>query len=546
MTFNSIDEIIDILKSLKNVPKWVVKARDYQRETVAIMYGDGYTDLITQIEHIEDSKRAASRAKYSRSVKDSISKILNPIDNVFSANGGIKKYYLEGERKKTFINIISNIRDGLSLEQWLHRFWAKDLYNIDPSGLMMLERDNKGEMYPTYKSINCIRYYSERGLNVNFVIFEPTKGENNTLIWRIVDDTYDYIIRQDNEIFAEVTDRRIAHLFGTCPCRIISDKTQMGELIRLAFIDSIIEIYKEVLRDRSILIAHKFLNGFCIPYLPEIICPKCHGTKKNGIDSCDACNGTGIILKPDVLSKITIPIDLNSDNPVQLPSNFAGFISPDLAIWDQYIKEEKRLTNEAFEVIWGTRESEIKDQTAMAVILNTQPMIAKLNSISDVVQSHEQAFTEMIANGLGYSREGKRVSEIAYGRDYIVQPPEFLLKEYQLSNEKNDPIAIRDRKLTEYLTSKYKNDPQSLHIELLKKDLEPYVHFDLKTIKEIYGIGEAQKKGLFTDWWESLKETDKLKTKEQLEALRDKWYNSKIMVNINNNVNLNPIENEQE
>jgi hypothetical protein len=89
---------------------------------------------------------------------------------------------------------------------------------------------------------------------------------------------------------------------------------------------------------------------------------------------------------------------------------------------------------------------------------------------------------------------------------------------------KGDPITIRDRKLSEYLTSKYKNDPETLRIELLKKELEPYIHFDIKLVKDIYGANEAMKKGWFTDFWESLQEADKNLPVLSLQSKMDEYF----------------------
>ena len=528
MVFENIDEVIKAIKQYNKVPDWVAEAREYHKTMKALIYGEDYKSLLLKVEHIETQKKAEARNKYSRPIKDTNAKILEPVSNVYSATGGSKLYDIKSEeQKKSFLKELGNVRGGLSLEQWLATYWSKDLYNVDPSGLMMLEwQDDKA--WPTYKSIDTIRYYLANGLDVELVIFEPKKvlGKSD-LIWRVVDDSKDYTVKQIGEVFTEVSEYTFNNPFGTCPARICSDKQQLGKQHRLAPIDNIVETEKEFMRDRSILTIYKFLNGFATPYKPKIICPSCHGTKKQGDKSCPDCNGKGVILDKDVTDEIIIPIDLNAENPVTLPTNFAGFISPDLAIWEQYIKEGDRLFNEMFETIWGTRESEAKDQTAMSVILNTQPMISRLDSWSNVGQAQEHSFTEMLANFYLTKDVNDRISVIAYGRNYIIQPPEFLLKQYQESTESKDPITIRDRKLNEYITSKYKNDPQTLRIELMKKDLEPYVHYDIEIVNEIYGNIEAQKKGLFTDWWESLNSSDKNKTTEQLEAQRDAWYASK-------------------
>lgn len=535
MTFKDLSEIIEQLKKLDKTPDYIQEAREYHKELKALVYGDEYKELLLKIEHIESEKKAIARKKYARPIKDINAKILEPITNVYSATGGGKEYDIkQQETYRNFLKQLTNVRGGLSIEKFLDKFWSKDLYIVDPNGLIFLEWKDSNA-YPTYKSIDVIRYYEHNGMNVEYVIFEPKKLDKGEQLWRVYDDSFEYYILQKGENYTELIENRIENPFGKCPGRINSDLHNFTRNYRLSFIDNIIETEKEILRDRSVLSIFKFLNGFSTPFRPKIICPNCRGLGKNGIENCTTCNGKGVILDKDVTDEIIIPVDLNSDGPVKLPTNFAGFISPDIKIWDQYKTEENDLFNQCFESIWGTRESESKDQTAMSVIINTQPMISKLNSISDLAQSQEQFFTELLANFyiIGKNKE-KRISTITYGRNYIIQPPEFLLEQYQKSNEKEDPIIIRDRKLIEYLTSKYKNDPSTLKIELIKKQLEPYIHYNIRLVKEIYGPLEAQKKGLFTDWWEQL--DNKNQDIKMLEQSRDEYFNEHI-INFNSNNN---------
>ena len=87
-----------------------------------------------------------------------------------------------------------------------------------------------------------------------------------------------------------------------------------------------------------------------------------------------------------------------------------------------------------------------------------------------------------------------------------------------------------DRKLSEYLTSKYKNDPVTLRIQLIKKDLEPFVHYTVDLVREVFGDEEAQKKMLFGDWWEEVtrKEDFINLSFEQLAIQRDKFFDDNL------------------
>jgi hypothetical protein len=523
MVFEDLNAVIKAIKDVKTVPPWVVEAREYHKKLKALVYGIDFKDRLLRIEHIEaNSKKAEARKKYSRPIKDINSKILAPVNNIYSATGGGKEFpRLSEDQSKTLLSKITKVRSGLSLEKWLQTYWSKDLYVVDPAGLIFLEwKDEKA--WPTYKSIDRIRNYEADGQSLEFVIFEPkTDPEDETIkIWRVVDDAKDYLIAQKGETYTLRDD--FDNPFGWCQGRVNSNLEVFDRTHRLSPLDDVIELEEEMLRDRSILTIHKFLHGFATPYRPRVICPKCHGIGKIGIAKCTDCDGKGYILDKDVTDEIIIPIDLEADNPIGLPSDFAGFISPDLEIWNQYRLEAKTMTNEAFEALWGTREVEVKDQTAMGAVLNLQPFTTKLNAWSDVAQSQESFFTESLANFYLTSKDKReRISVITYGRNYIIQPPSFLLEQFQKSTSSKDPLVIRDRQLVEYLTAKYKNDPVTLRSELLKKDLEPYIFYDIETVEKIYGQREAQRKGLFIEWWESL--DDYSVGLEKLKILRDQW-----------------------
>jgi hypothetical protein len=527
MIFESEQQIYDAIKSVLKVPEWVNIARENHKTYKALVYGEKFVDLLLKIEHLETDKRSIARKKYARSIKDIVKKILAPADNVFTANGGSIDIRIENdELKSLFINKMNNVREGKSIEQWLQTFFIKDLYVVDPNGLMLFEWKDEAT-WLTYKSINAIRYYKATGMAVDYVVFEPVLGEENVNEWRVIDDAKDYCIRQDGNNFSIVIEKTFDLPFNKIPARIISDRKRLGSEVRLSALEEIIETLKEFMRDRNILTMHKFLHGFSTPYRPVIICPECHGTGKKGIDKCGACAGTGKILEKDVTDEIFLPIDLTSERPLTLPNNFAGFISPDLEIWRQYRQEGKDLYNEGFEATWGTVENESKDQTAMGMVLNTQPMISSLHKWSDVVEKHDIELTKL--NAQFHLKELYKDDCFCktYGRNYIVQPPDFLFKNYTESVTKGVSITILDKQLNEYLASKYKNDPLTLQEQLTKVEIEPYVHYDITTVSKIYGLKEARKKGWFTDFWESLKQSEKLQPIEILESKRDAFFTAK-------------------
>jgi len=183
------------------------------------------------------------------------------------------------------------------------------------------------------------------------------------------------------------------------------------------------------------------------------------------------------------------------------------------------------------ETHWGSHKSELTSgtKTIMEIWADEQPVMNRLNDYGDVAEWVEHRLTELIANFvIATKKKDETISFISYGRNYIVQPPEFLLSEYQKSKAAGDGVVILDRKLNEYLTSKYKNAPETLRAELIKKELEYNVHYLIKEVKEVFGNVQAQRKMLFVDWWETLDSKDLEKPIGALEADRDKFVNDKI------------------
>ena len=101
MIFKSDEEAVKYIKANQKPSKYIENARNEARELFALVEGDGFKDeLIKQIEHIEGTKKAIVRKKYSRSIVDLYQRISQPISNVFSATGGSAEYNIDNENKK--------------------------------------------------------------------------------------------------------------------------------------------------------------------------------------------------------------------------------------------------------------------------------------------------------------------------------------------------------------------------------------------------------------------------------------------------------------
>ena len=120
----------------------------------------------------------------------------------------------------------------------------------------------------------------------------------------------------------------------------------------------------------------------------------------------------------------------------------------------------------------------------------------------------------------------ENIASIHYGRRYIIESPDAILDKYQMAKEKGANNVILDRLYNEYLTAKHGNDPQWLRVELLKSEVEPYLHMSPEMVNAIFGAVETSKKVKFTEWWKTLDDKAKEKTAEQLKSDYAVWFTS--------------------
>jgi hypothetical protein len=88
-----------------------------------------------------------------------------------------------------------------------------------------------------------------------------------------------------------------------------------------------------------------------------------------------------------------------------------------------------------------------------------------------------------------------------YGRRFIIQSSETIIKEYNEAKNQGSNNTILDKLLEEYLISQYHNNIPMLEEELKKSRVEPYIHNSISEINEIFGPSEANKKVLFQKFW---------------------------------------------
>jgi len=503
------NEIIEIINKNQKKPQWVLDAQTNNKEYEALILGKDYLDLLEKVEKRESAEQLLVRKKYSRNIVDLFERVLRNVDNIYSANGGIID--IDVNEKKPFFELRSNVRNGIGLTKWLDTNWSRILYNTDPNGLLMYEIKNSKPLI-TYKSIQCIQNYKSNGQFIGWVLFAPKREEGYTE-WKFIDDAYYYEIKQYEENRFEIYEQEI-NQFRRVPACIISDIEQFGTEERLPKIAPIVSLCKEFLKDTSIKTIFKQLHGMPIFWRYAVACNYCKGEGKLNGEKCEHCDGQGYYVRKDIADAVILPVP-SSENSIKLAPDMAGYVVPPIEIWQQYNVELKFLEAIIYETLWGGVNNTESTKTVIEVITNAQPIINSLNKYADSAQLIDWCLSEILVS-IAYPStpvEANKVT-VAYGRNFILEAVADLLKRYHEDKTNGDNSAILDRDLQEWIHAKYKHNPIMLNQEIVRLEIEPYIHFTIEQVKDLFGVKEAQKKILFAEFWKNTY-TNK-KTTEQL------------------------------
>lgn len=529
MIFKEPEQLFNYIRANQSVDKWVSDARVYHKRLLALIDGEGFNELlIKQIEHIEGTQKAIARKKYARSIKDFYERLLRLTDNIYSSTGGVKRYEnLTDSQVEELQKHLHNVKGGKTLEAWLETIWLT-VYHQDPNGIIFLEYNAELEIkpQPSYKSINTIRNYVSNGQTLEVLLFEPVDLDEGVKQWYVVDDDKFYTVNQSAESFVIIDDLTFEHNFGIVPAVVNSDIEHIGNHKRLSPVDKVVELSEEYGRDLSVKTIYKFQQGFPKHWRYASLCPTCHGIGKDGDgNTCGDCNGTGELLRGDVTNedRLTIPEEGES---IIAPAS--GFVSPDLAYLSDTRIELKELEDTATFTHWGAVVNTEAVATATEIVINTQPVTMRLNKYADVAQNVETLLTEMIANNMFLEKpKDKKVSSISYGRNYIIESINAVLERYETAKEAGDNATILDRLYQEYLLSKYKSDNVGLQIAITKSKVEPYIHYTVEQINEIFGAKESQRKIMFDEWWKTI--TNFEQNSETLKTQFNTWFDGQFV-----------------
>lgn len=513
LTFEQVKKIVE-----SPVCEKIEWARAYNNKLLVHVEGVGTQDYLSKINGYENESQFKARKDHAISNKFLTEELLRPVDNAFNARGGSKNYKFKGEaNKEEFIEKLTNVRNNTSLTEYINSVWFNK-FVTDPNGLIMMEIQSHkdGEelpeedktIEPTYKSIHSIRAYEQDGMFVKWVIFEPhlvikgdKKEDGETELFWVVDEESYYLYEKNKEGLSLKIDP-IPNSFEQVPAVLCSNIIDNVTGWKRSPIDSQVELLNKYLVSNSVLSIVEFFHNYPQQwaYVPE--CNICNGTgtttSQGSEGTCLSCEGTGKRTKKDVTD--TWELKIPEGDQTKIAPDVAGYIYMPTEPWNLMVDSLKRVHDLAYFSQWGTLVSkDSKNETATGRFLDAQPVNNRLELYSKTIEKTHTALANFI--GQFYYPETFDKAIIQYGRRYLIETPDQIWDKYIKAKTDNAPVSTLDLLLSQYLESEFRENEQLFVYEIKKVKLEPFVHWDILTVKDL-GVGQDDysKKLYFSDW----------------------------------------------
>jgi hypothetical protein len=519
-------EIADIIRTNPSQAR-LAKGREYKKKMCWHLFGDDKETHISLIKGFEPTKEMKdTREKYTKSNKDIFSRLIRPMDKVFTARGGSLYYNLSEANEKKAANLSNNIRNGISVRKYVETQW-KIQSLADPFGCMLMEmmpaqeaRIAKSEgmsfVYPTYQSVDNIFEEKPKGNRFEYLILNVSKSEKVSLglekdetYYRVIDDAFDYIVKKKDEEVTIIQTLTMPNYFGEVPALRNSDiASYYDDSVFLSFFDEVIELADQYLLDGSVKIIHKFLHGF--PKYAEFAseCPECLGHGKAHGEPCKKCGGTGKMPMTKPSDAMLLDRPTKDEHPVY-PKDIAAYISPDKTYHEISTADAKMLEDAMFATAWGT-QSVVKTQglsqpnespkTATEIVDDAKPEAARLNVISEMAEKRHKFILDYTVK-LNLSLPAYHGASVNYGRRYLLESADAMWRRYQDARTKKAPITVLDAMLNEFYESNYQSDTVGLSIAKKLIYVEPFVHYNAAELQLLNVGDDTYKCKLFYSEW---------------------------------------------
>ena len=503
----------------------IAKGVEYSKKLRRHIYGEGMDTYFQSIEGFERNSLKELRVKYSKSNKDLFSRLGRPLDKIFTARGGSVYYNLSDETEKKARLLTQDVKDGFSVRKWVECFWKPHILD-DPFGVIFLElasnkeavklkQQGKSFVYPTYKSIAGIYDYLPKGNRLEYIVFTVSAEEKKSagvdvskIIYRVVDDAFDYWVEKSGEDVAILTNHTYTNYFGEVPAMVNSDiQNPQYENCFLSPYDEIIELAEQFLLKGSIRVTHDFMHGF--PKYSEFAsdCNNCNGTGRKEAKECDVCNGSGknVMTRVSDVKMLSWP---TKEDPLIMPAQVGGYISPDKTYYEIATADLQALEDAMSVTLWGS-QSRLKTQgmsltpdaakTATEVMDEIKPQADRLVPVSEMAEQRDKFIRDNIIRlQISMNYQG---SSVNYGRRYMLEGPDVIWQKYSDARAKGAPQNVLDTLLNEYQEANYQSDPVGLAIAKKLMYVEPFVHYTASVLKGLSPDPVDYKMKLYFSEW---------------------------------------------
>lgn len=526
----SLEEIKAYIEEPQN-KEFIACANKIRRKHELHVNGMHVTKWLDHIEGIENDNYKSLREALAQPITlPECNRIITGENKVFSARGGGRFYDFSGDRdKESFKQILKDVRKGQSIQTFMQKDW-KRYVNFDPSGILLAEINPKTEgLEITYKSseyLHDIGYKSAQ--TINYIIFKPVQDEFGNNIYRVIDDSFDYLIKQEQTTFSIIEEQTFANPWGFVPATFISDRVDKENSAFDTHISEALIYGNDLLLDYTIYKIYKLKQG--VPFVWEYAsqCSTCQGSGyvNNSEHECGTCKGTGYDNHNRSVADIKVlPIPEEGEPSIVPP---VGYVQPDLNTWTKFEETMQDYREKMYSAVWGeisVVNRERSNITAREVEIRENSKESKLNDISENAENVERRLTDIF--GYYYFPGSYQGSIINYGRDYYTKSSDELIREYEEGLEKGLPTSNLNDILERYFHTIYGRSPQRLNAAIIEMKAKPFYHWQPEKIQSA-GVNELDySKNLYFDefkiWYEQNKEKFGVTTLEQVQAELDKW-----------------------
>lgn len=540
MIFSNEQEVADFIES-RPYGKEIDTARLVSKSLYKYVTGEGLVESIGYLPYFEKAAITDLKKKLVKSTRDMVTRLLQPMDRVFTAKGGVRAYYLPENKEEEFADYLDNVRKGMSMKEWMQNVSFK-AYLCDPMSLMFTEIGKDGNPYPTYKSTEAIYCYLLNGRTPEAVCFalsdEEIKAlvkqniipepENDATIYRIVDGLQDIIGSYSAKVFTRHYSSK--HGFKGVPGLITSDILAYDGKTYESPLMPVIELIAEYFDGDADKALYKKAQLHPREWSIVLDCPKCEGEKIRGGEDCDHCNGTGI--QPHLKIADRINVVIGEDGKAAVPTPPGGYYSAPVEPWDK-IKEdlafiEMQCENTLYEKRGQNKVTgpQVKDAevTATGEIMQEKSKEPKLKKISKWGAGTEKKLTDWIKQ---IKYRSNTDSTVVWGDRYLHGTVDELAIEYHNMVKNGAPAAFLDSMLLDILEAKFETNPLELAKQKKLIYVEPYVHYRIEQVA-VWAIDDKVKlrKIYFPEWLNTMTNmdiTNPKNTETVLLAMLDKY-----------------------